>query len=995
MLQIGDHYLPLHRACEHKDVQKVGRMLARDATVNINQVDPLNQTPLHIAVKKNCHAIVFQLLDYGGADLDVKDTFGKSPLMYASENNDCVSLTQLLARRADPNSSDIFRTTPLIVASKCGFDMVVKRLVRDSRLLLDHPDHLGATAVWYAAHHGHIEILRMLLRVRANPNVKDVHDKTPLIAAAENGHLLCVERLLECTRATIDHVDKFGQTALQYACKNNMTEIAQALIEGGAYTRVRSPLDQTTLLMTASHHGNVELAALLLQHDRLLPCINALDGGLRTALYYGCRHPDVVALLLSHGAEADCKDQSGKSPLMRAAEIGCEKVLHLLLDAIDVDLDATDMEGYTALDAIDMEGYTALTYACVFGNVDAARLLLHSGSSPLVADRDDQTPLMLATHHGHEAVMEVLLTCGLDVGIYLNVGIDYRDCQGETALAKACIRGQSNLVALLLEHDASPLVEDNTNVTPLMRACSDANADTTKLLLDHDATNIDARDVRMRTALFFACSEDSEDCVRLLLARKANPTLANKDGVTPMMLACSSGKLEIVEALAEAMDAPLLNLQDAYGQTALSCACEAGDFKKVVDVLLHKGADLRIPCNRQWTPLMHASAQGSEDIVEALLRRAGPSYADLVDWQHMTALYHAASRGHLGAVTTLLRHGANALIVSESGSSPLLVAAEQGLTDIVGELILSVRDSHAQRRYVNEGDEALVTPLHQAATFGYRDTVACLLRHGASVCSVDEQGDTPLTVACLRKETDVVGLLLQHATAADINHANHHGKSALYHAIATQNMDLLDLLHRHQALVQPLFENGAIWKAGYPQYIRVAMLRCLVDSFGAPVDVLNRRGTNALHMLVMSYGDATEAIAFLLSRGANPWLTGRGGVLPVLNARHQTVQRLLKNAMYEHERFRLVEKARALHGMYQRMDHVAYHARTRDSKRLKCIPTAPKVLKERLAAAEKLPTIHVKEYPSKLHGVLTGLIERANDDVFRELFEMMQVSWDS
>ena len=148
-------------------------------------------------------------------------------------------------------------------------------------------------------------------------------------------------------------------------------------------------------------------------------------------------------------------------------------------------------------------------------------------------------------------------------------------------------------------------------------------------------------------------------------------------------------------------------------------------------------------------------------------------------------------------------------------------------------------------------------------------------------------------------------------------------------------------------------------------------------------------------MLVMSYGDPTEAVAFLLSRGANPWLTGRLGVLPMMYARHQTVQILLKNAMSEHERFRLVEKARALHGMYQRMNQVAYGARTRDGKRLKCIPTAPKVLKERLAAAEKLPKIHFKEYPSKIHGVLTGLIERANDDVFRELFEMMQVSWDS
>ena len=71
MLQMSDHYLPLHRACARKDIQKVGRMLARDAMVNVNGMDHLKQTPLHIAVKTHCIAIVFQLLDYGGVDLDV------------------------------------------------------------------------------------------------------------------------------------------------------------------------------------------------------------------------------------------------------------------------------------------------------------------------------------------------------------------------------------------------------------------------------------------------------------------------------------------------------------------------------------------------------------------------------------------------------------------------------------------------------------------------------------------------------------------------------------------------------------------------------------------------------------------------------------------------------------------------------------------------------------------------------------------------------------
>jgi hypothetical protein len=273
--------------------------------------------------------------------------------------------------------------------------------------------------------------------------------------------------------------------------------------------------------------------------------------------------------------------------------------------------------------------------------------------------------------------------------------------------------------------------------------------------------------------------------------------------------------------------------------------------------------------------------------------------------------------------------------------------------------------------------------------------VEFLLEQGACHRSTDEQGDTPLILACLRKETGVVRRLLQETTPADVNHLNHQGRSALYYAIATRNMDLMSLLQLHGASVHPLFATGSIWTSGYPNRVPLGILRCLVDSFGADVNEMTRRGKTALYLLTRTFGYTTEAISFLLSRGANPWLTPPNGELPLWTAQTVAIRRLLDNAMHEHQRFQMLEKVRAWHGMYQHMERVAYHAKTRDSKRIKCIPVAPRVLKERLAAGQKLPTYALKQYPSRMHGVLVHLIERANDDVFRELFDMMKVSWDS
>jgi ankyrin repeat protein len=109
-------------------------------------------------------------------------------------------------------------------------------------------------------------------------------------------------------------------------------------------------------------------------------------------------------------------------------------------------------------DLIDSEGYTALMYACAFGKLEAAMLLMEAGTSPLVADMDDQTALMLATYHEHADVVMFLLTCGVDVGL------DYCDYRGKTAWAKACAKARSpemlKVTSALLRHGASPSVAD-------------------------------------------------------------------------------------------------------------------------------------------------------------------------------------------------------------------------------------------------------------------------------------------------------------------------------------------------------------------------------------------------------------------------------------------------------------------------------------------------------------------------------------------------------
>ncbi|XP_068676129.1 uncharacterized protein [Montipora foliosa] len=74
----------------------------------------------------------------------------------------------------------------------------------------------------------------------------------------------------------------------------------------------------------------------------------------------------ITRLLLSHGARADCKDLLGRTALSYACENGHCKLVKLLLDDDDFDVNMADIEGNTPL-----------MYAAMYGNVQTLREILH------------------------------------------------------------------------------------------------------------------------------------------------------------------------------------------------------------------------------------------------------------------------------------------------------------------------------------------------------------------------------------------------------------------------------------------------------------------------------------------------------------------------------------------------------------------------------------------------------------------------------------------
>jgi ankyrin repeat protein len=140
-------------------------------------------------------------------------------------------------------------------------------------------------------------------------------------------------------------------------------------------------------LAVAAHNRRLGVVRLLVERGAN---INARGRGGRgvTALRYAAElgHEEVVALLLSKGAQANTREDDGKTPLMLASEHGYLGVVKMLVQ---------HMRGQ-GLDDGDDNGWTALHSAAGADREEVVRFLLLAGADPTITNNEGRTPRALA-----------------------------------------------------------------------------------------------------------------------------------------------------------------------------------------------------------------------------------------------------------------------------------------------------------------------------------------------------------------------------------------------------------------------------------------------------------------------------------------------------------------------------------------------------------------------------------------------------------------------
>jgi uncharacterized protein len=320
----------------------------------------------------------------------------------------------------------------------------------------------GTTALHWAAHRSDADTARLLIDAGANVRALNRYGVPPLWLAAVNGHAGIIGMLLKAGADPNTAVGE-GETALMTASRTGIVEAAQALIAHGADVNARESRRRQTALMWAAAEG----------------------------------HAGVIGVLAAAGADVKAQSSSGFTALLFAAREGHIAAVTALLavgSSLDESLSINSAESAGGV----AEGRTeanldAVLLAAGNAHFELASLLLDRGADPKVAPRgwtalhqinwvrrmgdaggNNPPPRGSGRMTSLEFVRK-LVAKGADVNARatvrrLPVGASNLNYLGATPFLLAARAADLELMRLLLELGADPLLPNDDGTTPLMAA---------------------------------------------------------------------------------------------------------------------------------------------------------------------------------------------------------------------------------------------------------------------------------------------------------------------------------------------------------------------------------------------------------------------------------------------------------------------------------------------------------------------------------------------
>ncbi|WP_157150950.1 ankyrin repeat domain-containing protein [Brachyspira sp. SAP_772] len=503
------------------------------------------------------------------------------------------------------------------------------------------------------------------------------------------------------------------------------------------------------------------------------------------------------------------------------------------------------------INASDMEGYTSLHRAIVNNDLNTVMELLKNENIDINSKLGIEvsidgwylggaTPLILASYLGYTDIANALIEKGVDIKAK-------DDVDGCMAIHLAAANGKNDVIEILLDRDATIINEvDNKGNTPLHWASMKDKADTVVLLIENGA-DIEAKDVDNWTALHYAAAFSSLQTVEALVNNGADKNSLSIDGNIPANYAkdetirtyLSGGKIdredtEVVEEETEeveetpATEETTENAEDSTEETVtedelnnneldttqngsivapnvvdldpkqleLLIAVKNNDII-AVNALLKENVNPNFADEEGYSPLHRAVLNDNLDVVNVLLSYKDidtemklPYEASVDDWYlgGATPLLVASYTGNADIVNALIEAGSDIRAKDDiDGATTIHIASANGNNEVVTMLL------NKDNTLINEADNMKDTPLHWASIKNQTDTINLLLENGADTKLTNSDGNTVLHYAAMYGDVNTINALLD-ADSSLASVENNEGITPIYYAIIVSDNDILSSL---------------------------------------------------------------------------------------------------------------------------------------------------------------------------------------------------------
>lgn len=294
---------------------------------------------------------------------------------------------------------------------------------------------------------------------------------TPLSRAIDSNKETMVSFLIEkgadVNLAVSINNEEYSYTMLQKAIYNGNKKIISLVLDAGAKINDNYQ-NRGTALITAidTKFYDPEIVSLLIEREADTNLESAYDGHTPLTFAVTQNNKDAVLLLLKNGADPNKKSSKFGSPLMIAFQKVNKKMCSLLIEnganpdevlCVAAAMPTTDVAQFfldrgANVNCENSNGNTPLTTAISFHQKEMVLFLISNGAdvnferSNSTEKKIPRTPLESAINIGDAEIVSLLITYGADV--------NYKTKNGNTPLFFAALQGKLDLVPILKEAGA-------------------------------------------------------------------------------------------------------------------------------------------------------------------------------------------------------------------------------------------------------------------------------------------------------------------------------------------------------------------------------------------------------------------------------------------------------------------------------------------------------------------------------------------------------------